>query len=94
MSILMFFYCILIGIFPKAVIGIPTFQTHSKSYLFQVSPKTKSSYPLLVLKKTFIFNFDSMKVNYKMVNLLKDPFILRSAIQQTFYGAITVCPAL
>ena len=35
------------------------------------------------LEKTAIFNFDSMNVNYKIMNLLKvlDPFTLRSAVQ-------------
>lgn len=48
-SIFVFFYCILTGISPKAVIRALIFQTHSKSSLLQVPPKKKSSYPLLVL---------------------------------------------
>lgn len=63
-----------------------------------MSPKNKSSVLLvltsLALEKTSIFNFESMKVNYKTMNLLEDAFTLRSAIQQTFYGVITVCLAL
>lgn len=82
-SIFVFFYCILPGIFPKAVIRALTFQTHSKSSLLQAPSKEEKQLSLAsALEK--IPNFYSMTINYKIMNLIKDHSTLRSAIQQTF----------
>lgn len=88
----MFVHCILTGIFPKAVIGALTFQTHSNLAYSRLYLKTKQLPLSSALEKTS--DFGSMTVNCNRMNLIKDPFTVRSAIRQTFYGAISVCPAL